>query len=439
MNHSSRILGALPVAALLVALAGCGGGGGSIASSASGSGVTGQVDGPQGTVHGGQQPVTGANIQLYAVGTSGYGSASTALLTSTVTTDPAGSFNITGLYPCTGNPLVYIVASGGNPGLTAGTNNTALVLIAALGACSSLTSGTFININELTTVAAVWALQPFMADSTHVGASSTNSAGIANAFATAAKLVNTASGSAPGATAPANATLPTTTMNALANILSACVNTASGSSSNCSTLFSNAATGGTPTDIAVAALHIAKSPASNITALFGLVAGGGSPFTPVLSNAPNDWTLSVTYTGGGLSAPKGIAVDASGNLWLPNSGNNTVSKFSNSGAAISSGSGYAGLSTPYALAVDTNGYIWVANSGNNSLAQLNGSGTVLNTFTGGGLNTPRSIAIDASGNLWVGNTGAATISGFSNAGVALSSGFSTSSVTAPGTLVIDPQ
>jgi len=439
MTARLRILAAFSLVTLALSLTGCGGGGGSVASNSSGSGVTGQVNGPQGIVLGGQQPVTGANIQLYAVGTTGYGSASTAMLTSTVTTGANGTFTITGLYSCTGNPLVYLVASGGNPGLTIGTNNTALVLMAALGSCSNLTSGTFINVNELTTVAAVWALQPFMTDSTHIGSSSTNAAGIANAFATAAKLANTATGSAPGASAPSNATLPASTMNTLANILAACVNTASGSSSNCSTLFSNSATGGTPTDTSVAALHIAKSPASNVAAIYGLVSGGGSPFAPALASAPNDWTLTVTYTGGGLSTPKGIAVDASGNLWLPNSGNSTITKLANSGAAVSTSSGYTGLNSPYALALDTNGYIWVANSGNNSLAQMNGSGTVLNTFTGGGLNAPRSIAIDAAGNLWLGNSGAATVSGFSNSGVALSTGFSATWVTAPGALVIDPQ
>ena len=39
-----------------------------------------------GSVHGGQAPVTGSTIQLYAVGTSGDGSQATPLITATVTT-----------------------------------------------------------------------------------------------------------------------------------------------------------------------------------------------------------------------------------------------------------------------------------------------------------------------------------------------------------------
>ncbi len=88
----------------------------------------------QGTVHGGQQPITGATIQLYAVGTTGYGSTATPLISATLTTSdgssllnsnanagnanntlPAGNFTITGDYTCpAGDPDVYIMSTGGN-------------------------------------------------------------------------------------------------------------------------------------------------------------------------------------------------------------------------------------------------------------------------------------------------------------------------------------
>jgi hypothetical protein len=88
-----------------------------------------------GHVHGGQQPVSGATIKLYTVGTSGDGSASTSLLSQSVTTDANGNFNITNLYSCTNATLVYLVATGGNPGL--GSNNANIAMMAALGPCSS--------------------------------------------------------------------------------------------------------------------------------------------------------------------------------------------------------------------------------------------------------------------------------------------------------------
>jgi hypothetical protein len=47
-----------------------------------------------GAVHGGQQPVTGSTIQLYAVGTTGDGSAATPLLSGLFTTsDGSGMAN----------------------------------------------------------------------------------------------------------------------------------------------------------------------------------------------------------------------------------------------------------------------------------------------------------------------------------------------------------
>jgi sugar lactone lactonase YvrE len=40
------------------------------------------------------------------------------------------------------------------------------------------------------------------------------------------------------------------------------------------------------------------------------------------------------YTGNGLNAPGGIAIDGSSNIWITNSGNNSVSAFTNTGTAL---------------------------------------------------------------------------------------------------------
>ncbi len=155
----------------------------------------------RGAVHGGQQPVSGASIQLYAAGATGYGSAAATLLTSAVASDASGNFTITGLYTCpSASTQVYLVASGGNPGLTPGTNNSALAMMAALGSCGNLNTSTFVNIDEMTTVASVYALAQFMSSGggANLGASSTNAQGLANAFATVNNLVSVKSGTAPG-------------------------------------------------------------------------------------------------------------------------------------------------------------------------------------------------------------------------------------------------
>src|ERR1700679_2472118 len=124
---SSRVrLCVLVLSSACLTLLGCGAG---APSSSSLSG--GQL---RGSVHGGQQPITGAAIQLYAAGTAGYGSSGKPLLTTSVTTDATGSFSITGDYTCpSSTSQLYIVATGGNPGLARGTNNAATALMAALG------------------------------------------------------------------------------------------------------------------------------------------------------------------------------------------------------------------------------------------------------------------------------------------------------------------
>ena len=86
-----------------------------------------------GQVMGGQQPVSGSMLQLYAVSTVADGGASTALLTGSVSSNSLGQFSITNLYTCpSASTLVYITATGGNPGLSSGTNAN-LSLMTALG------------------------------------------------------------------------------------------------------------------------------------------------------------------------------------------------------------------------------------------------------------------------------------------------------------------
>src|ERR1700677_5031669 len=117
LQHCRRFLLLLLLLPSIAGLTGCGMG--SMETSVSGTFTL------TGVVHGGNQPVDGATIQLYIAGTSGNGSAATAMITSTtVTTNSYGYFNITGDYHCVNSTdQVYLTATGGNPGLTTGTNN----------------------------------------------------------------------------------------------------------------------------------------------------------------------------------------------------------------------------------------------------------------------------------------------------------------------------
>ncbi len=99
-----------------------------------------------GLVHGGNQPVSGANIGIYTVGTTGYGSAGNSMLSGAVTTGSDGSFyfgNKLLLCPSgpSGKDRLYLTATGGNPGINApSVNNDALYLMTVIDSCQALTT-----------------------------------------------------------------------------------------------------------------------------------------------------------------------------------------------------------------------------------------------------------------------------------------------------------
>lgn len=399
----------------------------------------------QGVVMGGQQPVAGVTIQLYQAGATGYGSAATPLGPSVLTTG-GGNFDLPS-YSCTAGSQVYLVGTGGHP--TALLTNNNLAMMVGLGTCGGTYLSSFINVNELTTVATVWALAPFMKGITNIGSSSTNAAGLANAFAAINEIVNTTNGAIPGPTLPAGATLPLAEINTLGELLLQCVNSAggvAGDASLCGNLFNlapNAAGTVYPTDTITAAMNIAQSPGRNVAALNGLRTGTAQ-FTPVtnVNQAPNDWTIAITYTGGGLNAPTSIAADATGAVWVTNSGNASVTKLDNGGNAISGASGFTagGFNNPVAIAVDASGNAWVANSGNSTVTELNSTGTTGTNFSGNGLSAPGSIAIDGSGNVWVGNSGANFVTAFTSGGGSLAgSPYSGAGATKPMSVAVTPK
>ena len=258
----------------------------------------------QGRVFGGQQPVVGATIQLYTAGAptsgGGYGAGATPLILGTLpTTDSNGSFTITGDYTPPSTPsYFYIVSTGGSPG-NGNPPNPDIVLMAAIAptsSCtpaSSLSSSLFININEVTTAAAVLTLQPFIAAPTGtagapvlIGAPAANDNDLRAAFQTAANLVNISSGAVVNPTGSKGQIIET-----LADILAYCVNSNPSGDSSCSTLFTDATLGGTTAaDTVQAAWYIPQNPAHNASALFGLVPPG-PPFV-ALSSAPSSFAVS---------------------------------------------------------------------------------------------------------------------------------------------------
>ncbi len=274
--------------------------------------------GVTGAVFGGQNPVSGSLIQLYSVGTTGDGLAAARLISATLTTSdgsglgnsnanagnsnnglPAGSFTITGDYTCpTATTEVYLVATGGNPGLTSGTSNAALSLMAVLGPCGDLSSSTYIVMNELTTVGAVAALSNYMNSYSSVGSGSGDVPQLQTALLTANEYANASSGTVPGQTLPTFFSASSSALQTLADIVASCVNSAggiAGDPSTCGQLFGFATISGSaaPTDTVGAILNILKQPTVNVPQLYALVPTQ-PPFTSTLSSAPASWALPIT-------------------------------------------------------------------------------------------------------------------------------------------------
>ncbi len=431
-NKVQRLAAAITMASVSVVLSGCAL---QINSTDLSTGSTGASKaGLTGTVFGGQQPISGSTIQLYTVGTAGNGSTSTPLISSTVTTGSDGSFSLYNTFNCNSATQVYIVATGGNAG--AG-SNSAISLMASLGPCTSLTSSSHIRINELTTVAAVNALSPFMTDFQNIGANGVNPTGLVNALAASQFLVNTSTGGI--AAPPAGFTLPTLALNTLGNVLAACINSGGPSSATCSQLFSTTSA----TETIGAGLAIARNPGSSSTTALYSLASTVPPYGPAYTAQPSDFALSVKYTGAELAGPLGIALDANGNAWVTNAAGSSVVKLPVLAATYATNKySVGGLLGPRGISLDRSGNVWIANTGNNNVVELSGSGNLLSGtgFNSGGILGPVAIVNDSAGNAWVANFYGNSITELSPNGTA--SGASpitgTNSLSQPTAIAIDP-
>jgi len=382
-----------------------------------------------GRVHGGNQPIVGASVYLYAANTTGYGNASVSVLASPgyVTTDGSGNFSITSDYTCpSASTQVYLYALGGNPG--AGSNSAA-GLLAGLGSCGSLSSSTYIVINEVSTIVTAYSLAGYATDATHVSSSGSTLAltGVANAFATIPNMETLGTGVALAVTPSTFGNVPQSEINTLANILAACINTTGPSSTGCTTLLGSALSGGTtgtaPTDTATAAINIAHNPGANIAALYGLQPGTGAPFLPDISAQPDDFAMGITFPGpGGWGGYSDLAIDGSGNVWVVGgfspAGDGVGELLANTLAWSSStpmtGGGLGG-GQPTQLAIDPSENVWITNNsvGNGSpcvcaLVELSSSGAVLSGSGGYTTTLPNwgdlgPLAADGSGNVWLPN------------------------------------
>jgi hypothetical protein len=113
-------------------------------------------------------------------------------------------------------------------------------------------------------------------------------------------------------------------------------------------------------------------------------------------------TQSALIGTGGLSAPRAVAVDAAGDVFVGDSANNRVVKLPAGGAPQTTVG--SGLNQPWGVAVDGAGDLFIGDAGNNRVVEVTHSG-VQTTVPTSGLNLPRGVAVDGAGDLFIADAG----------------------------------
>ena len=204
------------------------------------------------------------------------------------------------------------------------------------------------------------------------------------------------------------------------------------------------------------------------TGIITTIAGGGTGNTAC--------TFTGTATTVTLNAPRGVAVDASGNVYIADTGNNCIRKVAGTTVSQVAGGGtgntactFSGTATtvtlagPRGVAVNSSGNVFIADTGNNcvrkvvttTISQVAGGGTgnTACTFTGTAttvtLNAPGAVALNSSGNVFIADTGnncirkvvTTTISQVAGGGATATCSFAGAatgvSLSAPGGVAID--
>lgn len=171
------------------------------------------------------------------------------------------------------------------------------------------------------------------------------------------------------------------------------------------------------------AINTAIPPLSPTNAGGQITGGYTSTYAGSGSGNSTDGTADIA----GFNMPRGIAVDASGNVYVADLGGNKIRKITPDGTvstlAGNGAFGYAeGLGAeaefkhPNAVAVDPSGNVYVADTENNMVRKITPAG-VVSGFAGNGkkgsadgtgtaasFDTPFGIAADASGNIYVADT-----------------------------------
>ncbi|MCD9622915.1 NHL repeat-containing protein [Rhabdothermincola salaria] len=385
----------------------------------------------------------GGTVRLADIGLGGYEVALVAaadaepMILATATADGAGAFELV----LEGSPppraVLYLVASAPDPPRA----SLDLRLVSVLGV--GTVPGTAV-VNEMTTVAAAYALARFTAPGTNVVRGP--DPGLPNAVGMAHNLVDPSTGEAGVVlrTAPnGDETSTLSTVNSLANMVVACGDSAAA----CGALRRAATSpeGLVPADTHQALVNVARDPWSSATELFVVATRGSVPRQPARVAAPEAWTVALRFAGDGrtMNGPGNVAVDHEGNLYVGNSyeyspdptepvcAGEALLKFSPDGRHVpSSPFTGGGLNGPgHGVTIDPFGDVWVGNYGaaapgctqgdqpsHDSVSRFTLEGTAVSPprgYTQGSVDWPQGTGADDRGSIWIANCGSDSVTLYS--------------------------
>ncbi|HVN63499.1 MAG TPA: SBBP repeat-containing protein, partial [Candidatus Binataceae bacterium] len=189
----------------------------------------------------------------------------------------------------------------------------------------------------------------------------------------------------------------------------------------------------TPTQTPPPTAAVSPTATPLLSAIFVTNQGGTSPVTVYANGSNGNVTPSITLSGAstGFDEPYGVALDSNGNIYVTNCGSNcggsgagsvTVYPPGSKGDAAPSttiGGINTGMVDPAGIAVDSSGNIYVPNSGNQSVTIYapgsNGNVPPAATIIGSStlLSVPEGIALDSNGNIYVANFGNSDVTEYS--------------------------
>ncbi|HEY3746194.1 MAG TPA: NHL repeat-containing protein, partial [Gemmatimonadaceae bacterium] len=130
--------------------------------------------------------------------------------------------------------------------------------------------------------------------------------------------------------------------------------------------------------------------------------------------APDGSSLGV-FASSGLNNPSGLVFDRGGNLYVANFNGNTVEKFGPDGGILGT---FANVIQPPGIAFDSAGNLCVASFAN-LVQRFAADGTPLVPFTSAALSQPQGLAFDSVGALYVASSASNIVEKFSPNGVDL--------------------